>query len=285
MTPYAYDWNYKVLKEFFEEADYISMHHYIGTVGKSRFLRELRKEMSEVEFHLGMHEYMQEVADSYEIIKSDILHVCSDKKKIRKIGIALDEYNPWYNTLPEPKLMHMYNISDALLVGRYFNLFIQKADVATISNMAQLVNVLPAVVTKSGESGFFRQGISYIPEMYLGNQGNIAVDVFLESESYPGKYYRDAKYVDSSASLSPDGDFVTLNLINIHPEKSFDYEVIVPGKEIASIEGSCLSEMDLAAYNTFEDPDRLKIQRIQAFEGNQIQIPAMACMVLKLRLK
>lgn len=157
------NWNREVLDTMFDYLDYISIHDYIGHDYKDCIM-DCWEEMGAEKVHYYLSEYMGVLEDAYQLMRQDIRLAQHKHHKFKRIGVALDEYNPWYRS--DGDTFCPYHVGDGLLVGSYFNIFIRNADVALLSNMAQLVNVLPAMVTESGKDGFYRTAVSYIQELF-----------------------------------------------------------------------------------------------------------------------
>jgi alpha-N-arabinofuranosidase len=68
------------------------------------------------------------------------------QKVRRPPRIAYDEWNVWYREASAP-LEERYDISDALAVGTYLNIFVRNSDWVAMANIAQSVNVIAPIVT------------------------------------------------------------------------------------------------------------------------------------------
>lgn len=273
------NWNRFVMEELYEEVDYITLHYYVGRDCKSKVAAQW-KQLGPIETHYKLSEYIAEADDAFRIIREDIRLVNHRKSRIKKIGAAMDEYNPWYRS--DSFFNELYNVSDCLLVGSYFNSFIRNADIATLSNMAQLVNVLPALICKPGETGFFRQGISYVQEMYLANKTKIAIDAWSDSPTFTGDYYPEVPYLDISATADPETGNVILNVINRHHESPIAVNLSIAGRSVRRMSGKLLGDGDIDARNTFEHPDRLIWQNFDPVDSSSIEVPPLTVTVLEI---
>jgi len=280
------NWNREVLDQLFDYADYITMHHYIGLMGRSYCGGGKWREMGPGKVHHFLTEYMTEVEDACRVVREDIrLIKHRHGKPDKSIGLALDEYNPWYRTWegdPAVGLCEQFSLADTLLVAAYFNIFIRNADVLKMANMAQLVNVLPALVCQPGGNGFYRQGISYIQELFLPNRGAIAVDAWCSSPSFAGEFYPQVPYVDVSAALQEDQKTVVVNVINRHPAAAAEVNFTVLAHRLQAVSGRLVGGGDLTAVNDYDHPRTIDIQALAETEKGRPTIPPLTAAVLRL---
>src|SRR3954451_1989129 len=77
------------------------------------------------------------------------------------IGICYDEWNVWYRTrTPADRkagIEEQYDLSDALAIATYLNIFIRECRSVLIANLSQMVNAIAPVFTNPG--GLFLQTI------------------------------------------------------------------------------------------------------------------------------
>lgn len=274
------NWNREVLSALYEYTDYISMHHYIGHDYKDE-ITHVWKELGSQKVHYTLTEYMRLLEDAYQIVREDIRLINHEKNEFKQIGIALDEYNPWYKS--DGRMEH-FNLSDSLLVGAYFNIFIRNSDVAVLCNMAQLVNVIPSMICESGGTRFYRQGISYIQEMFLENSGNESIDAWIDSDTYAGQYFEKVSYLDVSASYKAKTNCVIVNIINRNHELSYSFNIQVAGEVIKNITGHLLGNDSIDASNSYEQPTRLSIRPTNEILNGIINIPPMSLGVYRVEL-
>lgn len=280
------NWNRAVLETLYPYIDYISMHYYVGQIGKSAISGEMEKAGPEA-IHRRLTEGMMEVEDGFKVLREDIRLINYHVDQVRPIGIAMTEYNPNYHVLYKGpgNTNGWFDLSDALAVGAFFNIFIRNADVATLCNMAQLVDVLPAMEVKQGGAGFLRQGISYVQQMFLANRENTAVDVWVNSPPFKGTFQPAVALVDASASMDAAHKRLVLNLINRSTDQPFTCELQVPGRRIKAIRGETLGGGDLKTMNTFEAPQKLIPHEAGPFTSGTIQIAPKTVGVYQLALE
>ncbi len=256
------NWNREILDALYEYIDYINIHHYIGHDYKDG-IWDKHQNMTAEEIHYYLSDYMQLLEDALKIMREDIRLISHKKNNFKKIGIAVDEYNPWYRE--EENIFVPMNLSDSLLVASYFNIFFRNADVVQICNMAQLVNTIPAMAAEPGGRGFFRQGISYVQELMKTNSSNTAVDVWCNSPEFKGSYYPSAPILDVSASKS--GNIIYLNVVNRDTHNTQPIQICVTEKVVKRIKAKRLMHKNIEAVNSFANPFELKIEDLGEIEN------------------
>ena len=152
-------WEYDVLNECYENVDYLSLHRYYGN-----------KENDTPSFlacSLNMDAFIKEVVAICDAVGAR-------KRSKKKIHLSFDEWNVWYHSNEQDQELHksdrwgralplledVYNFEDALLVGTMLITLLRNADRVKIACMAQLVNVIAPIMTRTG-GGVWAQTIFY----------------------------------------------------------------------------------------------------------------------------
>ena len=139
-------WEYEVLEHCFDQVDIISLHAYF---------RNDRTTSSEYfTVHRAMDSFIKEVAAISDA-------VAAKRRSPKRIMLSLDEWNVWYAHAAAdlrkpgwpkaPQLIEeVYNFEDALIVGGALITLINNADRVKAACLAQLVNVIGAIMTETG---------------------------------------------------------------------------------------------------------------------------------------
>lgn len=184
-------WNATVLDVLAPQVDYLSLHLYIGhddyltSVAQPLLIEQLAR------WHAGLSRL-----------------VCRELGLNRFVPLAFDEWNVWFNT--QSSLMgEVYALKDALAVAGCLNALLRCADVVTLANLAQLVNVIAPIYTDS--QGLFRQTIYWPLALYRRLAGFNALRPSVACEGYRARYEfrgwqidEDVPYLDVAAALAPD---------------------------------------------------------------------------------
>ena len=146
------------------------------------------------------------------------------------IHIAYDEWNVWFRERDETSgLEECYNLSDALAVATYLNIFFRRCEMVKIANLAQMVNVIAPVFTS--EEDLFLQTIYHPLSLYAEHAGETVLDAYVdcemhdlrreESSSWPNRVSDLGPFdvLDVSATCSASGRDLALFVVNRDPER------------------------------------------------------------------
>jgi alpha-N-arabinofuranosidase len=178
----------------------------------------------------------------------------------RKIGLIVDEWGIWHPPTPGKPLNHLWQqntLRDALLAAMTLDTFNRHADKVIMANIAQIVNVLQAMLLTEGDR-MIRTPTYHVFDLYQSHQGGTAVRVDVAS--------REVKFAlgDTtaampvvSASASTKNGQLTLSIVNLHASLPAEVEIDLRGRSIGDASITTLSHSDLTAHNTFDNPDEL----------------------------
>lgn len=190
-----------------------------------------------------------------------------EKKIARPVHIAYDEWNVWYRQRGRDSgLEERYDLSDALAVAGFLNVFVRHCRSVKIANLAQMVNVIAPIVTSP--DGLFLQTIYHPLALYAEHLRDVALDVLVECDTrpvYPEEELEGRSAVNKIADMSPfpyldvcatrdlDGDRLTLCVVNRHKDQAIDAELVLP----AGMTGRAhvVNGRDPTVVNSFAEPD------------------------------
>jgi alpha-N-arabinofuranosidase len=207
-----------------------------------------------------------------------------DPKK--RIELFADEWGSWYAVEkghPGYGLYQQNSLRDALLAGLTFHIFHEHNDRVKMANIAQVVNVLQAMIL-TDEEKMVLTPTYWVFEMYKVHQDATRLPVKLESPDYK----HDGKKIPAlsvSASRAKDGT-VNVSIVNAHPTASVDLDCQLEGVAASKIAGRILTADKLDAHNTFDAPNEVKPA---TFDGAKLdgetltaEIPPRSVVVLSL---
>ena len=108
----------------------------------------------------------------------------------------------------------------------------------------------------ASEDRFVLTSVYHVFKMYAAHMG--AQSIRAEFAAPPVTYDRNGKLatlwgLNGSASVA--GRNLTLTVVNPHPSRALETEIVVRGASIAGGRGQVLTNSDLHAHNDFEHPD------------------------------
>ena len=181
----------------------------------------------------------------------------------RRVGLVLDEWGTWHLPTPgrNPAFLWQQNtLRDALVAAITLDTFNRHADKLVMANVAQVANVLQAMILTEG-GRMVLTPTYHVFEMYQSHQGGRAVRATFEAPpiSYAaGEQRRQLHGLSGSASMK-DG-VLTLSVVNPHATLPVDAAVELRGaRSWGEPNVRVLAhDDDITAHNTFEDPDAVE---------------------------
>ncbi len=281
-----YYWTEGVLKTTYDHAekshgfmDGLSLHYYTHPDGwehkgsaldfdEEKYYKTIKKTL-----------YMEELIKGHGAIMDQY-----DPDK--KIGLIVDEWGTWYEVEPgtNPGFLYQQNtMRDALVAGINLNIFNKHCDRVKMANIAQLVNVLQAVILTEGEK-MIKTPTYHVFNMYKYHQGADLLESYVEAEEIGSGKWK-VPNLHESVSLGKDGRIhVTLN--NLSVTESYDIDGVFTETEIKGVEGTILTG-EMHAHNTFDEPDAVHTEKFDKVEvsGQSIKFTIPACSVLHLAVE
>jgi alpha-N-arabinofuranosidase len=205
----------------------------------------------------------------------------------KKVALVVDEWGGWYEVEPgtNPGFLFQQNtMRDAMIAGTTLNIFHNHCDRVRMANLAQVVNVLQAVIL-TDEEKMIRTPTYHVMEMYKVHQGAVLLPVEVKTKDY---VVGNEKLPAVSASASRDRNgLLHVSLVNIDAKNAQSVTVALPARTLKSVSGRILTAARLQDHNTFEKPDQIKPA---AFNGARLQgekltlqLPPFSVVVLALQ--
>ncbi|WP_370073248.1 alpha-L-arabinofuranosidase C-terminal domain-containing protein [Novosphingobium sp. THN1] len=198
----------------------------------------------------------------------------------KKLLIAVDEWGAWLSPTPgsNPGFLQQQNsLRDGILAALNLNIFARHADRVKIANIAQMVNVLQAMILTDG-SKMVLTPTYHVFRMYVPFQNaQFAPVKFAAGELAVGD--RKLPRVDAMAAKDKSGQ-VWVSLVNVDPDAGTS--VTIPGFRTAS--GEVLTAPKVDSVNTFAAPSVVAPKAISgkaAGGGVTITLPPRSVTVVK----
>jgi alpha-N-arabinofuranosidase len=183
----------------------------------------------------------------------------------KKVGLMVDEWGTWYNPSPGTNpgfLVQQNTLRDAVVAALNFHIFQRHAERVAMSNIAQMVNVLQAMIMTDGPRMIVTPTY-HVFEMFKVHQGATLLPVDLSTPDYARG---EARIPQVSASASRDsGGLIHLSLVNTDPGRPVRVACTIAGARPKSASGRLLTAPTMQAHNTFESPDAVKPEPFSDF--------------------
>ena len=173
----------------------------------------------------------------------------------KKIALVVDEWGAWYAPLPaSPQgfLQQQNSQRDAILAALNLNIFARHAERVRMANIAQMVNVLQAMILTSGEKMVLTPSY-HVFRMYVPFQDATFVPVAFDAGTYTHGDLALPR-VDAIAARDTAGE-LWMALTNVDPNRPVTISARVAGFAPRSAAGQTLSAPRVDSVNTFEAPD------------------------------
>lgn len=151
-----------------------------------------------------------------------------------------------------------------------------------MANIAQMVNVLQAVILTEGEKMLLTPTY-HVFDLYKEHQDATLLDSYVEAKEI-GVGEAKVPSLHQSASVDAEGR-VHVTVTNLSVSDSQALELSVPGKENAAVSIRVLTG-SMNAHNTFDAPETVKIESFTDFtrENGDVQLTLPPCCVAAIEL-
>lgn len=251
-----YEWTEVLMREAARFMDGLSLHYYTLPTGnwqdkgeatgfdEAAWFRTLKRTLHMEELIVKHSEIM----DKYD--------------PENKVALIIDEWGTWYNVEPgtNPGFLYQQNtMRDALVAGINLNLFNNYNKRVQMANLAQIVNVLQALVLTEGERMLLTPTY-HVFDMYQVHMDAQRLELNYESPAYT---FGDEAIPQLSLSASRNAEGV-VHVTACNLSHTDELEVVCrldsfQTSDAASVSGRILHHDDFGAYNTFEEPNRVQL--------------------------
>jgi alpha-N-arabinofuranosidase len=182
----------------------------------------------------------------------------------KKIALVVDEWGSWYAPLPGSNpgfLVQQNSMRDAVLAALNLNIFARHADRVRGANIAQMINVLQAMIMTDKEKMVLTPTY-YVYKMYVPFQDATFVPVTFQA----GTYTRgdiSLPRVDAIAAKGNDGK-LWIEVTNVDPNHPAEIELNLPGMTAKSASGETLTAPRVDSVNTFDAPKTVAPRPVSA---------------------
>jgi len=268
-----YEWTETLMKIAGQHMHALTLHHY--TVTGTWQDKGSATRFAEAEYYTTLQKalYMDTLVENH-------LQIMNRYDPDHRVDLIVDEWGTWHDVEPgtNPGFLYQQNtMRDAMVAALTLNIFNRHCDRVSMANIAQIVNVLQAIILTEGEKMILTPTY-HVFDLYKAHQDAREVDCFTQTdETYPG-------VPRISASASEKDGALTITLANTAMDQ--EAKALVVG-DIAGMEVTgCVLHGDKAAHNTFESAP-VEIKPFDGFawteRGLSVTLPACGIVALTLR--
>ncbi len=191
----------------------------------------------------------------------------------KKVALVVDEWGAWYAPLPGSNpgfLVQQNSLRDAILAALNLNIFARHAGRVRMANIAQMVNVLQAMIITDQEKMVLTPTY-YVFKMYLPFQDASFVPVTFNAGTYTNGSITLPR-VDAIAARDSKGK-LWLAITNLDPERPVEVDASVTGVNARSVVGETLTAPKVDSVNTFGAPNTVIPKPVSAkMQGGKLPL-------------
>ena len=191
----------------------------------------------------------------------------------KKIALAVDEWGAWYAPLPGSNpgfLVQQNSLRDAILAALNLNIFARHADRVRMANIAQMINVLQAMImTDKGQ--MVLTPTYHVFKMYVPFQDSSFVPVTFNAGAYTHGDITLPR-LDAIAGKDTAGK-LWLGITNVDPNQPVEVEISLTGVNAKSATGETLTAPKVDSVNTFDSPNTVTTKSVSAkIQGGKLTL-------------
>ena len=191
----------------------------------------------------------------------------------KKIALAVDEWGAWYAPLPGSNpgfLVQQNSLRDAILAALNLNIFARHADRVRMANIAQMINVLQAMImTDKGQ--MVLTPTYHVFKMYAPFQDSSFVPVTFNAGAYTHGDITLPR-LDAIAGKDTAGK-LWLGITNVDPNQPVEVEISLTGINAKSATGETLTAPKVDSVNTFNSPNTVTTKSVSAkIQGGKLAL-------------
>ena len=271
-----YNWTKVLMERAANFMDALTLHYYTIPGGWDNKMPALGFDEEAYYHTIKEAAFMEELLDRH-------IHIMDQYDKEKRIAVIVDEWGSWYQVEPgtNPGFLYQQNtMRDAMLAGVTLNIFNKHADRVRMANIAQIVNVLQAIILTEGAKMVLTPTY-HVFDLYKVHQDADLLDSFISRTEVGCKDYTISDLYES-ASIDAEGN-VNVTICNTDLNEAKVIEGTLLSFNAKKATGRLVSGK-MNDHNHFEDPDQVKVEAFSLIhlteEGFRVEIPP--CSIIQL---
>ena len=271
-----YRWTDTVMEIAGRYMDGIALHYY--TVPGAWQKKGSATEFTEEEYYTTIRKAlrMEELVEKHS-------QVMDRRDPEHRVGLVVDEWGTWYDVEPgtNPGFLYQQNtMRDAIVAAVTLNIFNRHSDRVVMANIAQMVNVLQAVILTDGEK-LLLTPTYHVFDLYKRHQDAKLAESRLSTEE-AGEGENRIPALSESASVGKDGS-LTVTVANVSAREDRQLDCTLLDVRPKTVKARILTGKP-ADKNDFGRPDAVRPKPFRGIsivpEGFRLTMPA--CSVLEI---
>lgn len=274
-----YEWTETIMKEIpLKMIDGLSVHHY-SVIDWSN--KGSSSAFTEEQYFKTMQQAWR--MDNFIKKNCEVMDKYDPKQKV---ALVVDEWGGWYEQDKDAnaQLYQQNTMRDAMIAGLTLNIFNNYAYRVRMANLAQMVNVLQAVILTNKEKMVLTPTY-HVMEMYNVHQNAVAIPVNISSNNYTFNN-NSIKAISASASKT-ENETINISVVNMHAVETQEVTINIPDATAKNIQARILHSSKIQDYNSFDNPNKITPKKFEDYKTNTntitIKLPACSVVVLSLQ--
>jgi alpha-N-arabinofuranosidase len=200
----------------------------------------------------------------------------------KKVDLIVDEWGNWFNVMPgtNPGFLYQQNtIRDAISAMMMLHAFHDHCDRVHMANIAQMVNVLQAMVLTEGEKMVLTPTY-YLFKMMKNHMDAQKIDVDIRTG---GKEVNGRNVPKVSMSASKKNGKLTISLCNTDLDEDENVTIEIRDMDASKVSGEVMTAENMCDFNDFDEEEKVHPVKADAVIENgtvKITLPKMSVAVL-----
>lgn len=289
-SDYDYEWTSVLMDRIGSMTNAVSLHYYTvsGWVGE----KKQATDFTDDDFYwcLGKALGIEPVIEKH-------IAIMSKTDPDNNIALLVDEWGTWWEPQPGTQLYQQNTMRDALVASLSLDVFHKYCDRIQMCNIAQVANVLQSMILTKDDKMVLTPTY-WLFDMYKPHMDATFIPTSLEGidvKLTPNERYaanpeetatRPLPMFSSTASKKNGKLHVSMS--NVKLDQAQEVVVNLKGMKATKVSGKILTSPSARDYNTFENPDKVKLQnfadaKIDKKTGNiTLTIPAASIITLEI---
>jgi alpha-N-arabinofuranosidase len=246
-----YNWMRVVMQNAGSQMNGISLHYYtVNDWGHKGSATQFDKD--------GYYSILSKTRYMEEMLQKHIA-IMNQYDPRNRVALIVDEWGTWWDEEPGTVRGHLFQQStmrDAMVASLNFDIFHKYTDRVKMANIAQIVNVLQAMILTNDKGGMLLTPTYHVFRMYNVHQDATWLPTDVSCDWMDGGD-RPIPLVSATASKDAAG-VIHLSVSNVDADNAQTITVNLPGVNARTATGEILASGSINDHNTFENPDKVK---------------------------
>lgn len=279
-SDYDFNWTEVLLKQIGHQMHGLSLHYYTvkGWTGSKG---------SALDFTTDDYYWTLGKALEIEPVIRRHIALMDSVDPDKRIGLLVDEWGTWFDEEPGTVRGHLYQqntMRDAMVAALTFNVFHRYTDRITMANIAQIANVLQAMVLTRGQEMVLTPTYHAF-WLYRPHQGATFIPTTCSATSRQVTPTRAVPEVSVTASRDKEGK-LHLSIVNPELEKEPTILISFDALQPKTVSASMLRSDSIDAYNDFGNTNRVGVKPFKGAKivkaGIELKLPSASILTLEI---